>query len=75
MLLKQMRAAPDARAFHESELPPNHALWRDTRNSSGFCNVVISEDGTNPIGVHTRPYAFSHVRGSRNCRVLAKPGP
>ena len=75
MLLKQMRAAPDARAFHESELPPNHALWRDTRNSSGFCNVVISEDGTNPIGVHTRPYAFSHVLGSRNCRVLAKPGP
>ena len=71
MLLKQMEAAPDARMFYESKLPPNHKLWRDTRNASGSCNLVISEDGTNPIGVHTHPYAFSHALGSRNCRVSA----
>ena len=71
MLLKQMRAAPDARMFYESKLPLGHVLWRDTRNASGVCNLVISEDGNNPIRPHTRPYAFSHTLGSRNCRVSA----
>lgn len=71
MLLQHIQRAPDARTFHESKLPQNHALWRDARNASGLCNVVISEDGTNPIGVRTKPYAFSHVLGSRNCRNAA----
>ena len=65
MLLKQMETAPDARMFHESKLPPNHKLWRDTCNATGFCNLVISEDDGNPIRAHTHPYAFSHTPGSR----------
>ena len=69
MLLRNMQRAPDARMFYESALPPAHKLWRDPRNATGFCNQVISEDGNNPIHPHTHPYAFSHVLGSRNCRV------
>lgn len=71
MLLKRMQAAPDARTFHESKLQPGHPLWRDARNATGFCNHVISEDDRDPIGVRTRPYAYSHALGSRNCRVAA----
>ena len=71
MLFKQMQAAPDARMFYESRLPPGHKLWRDARNASGFCNHVISEDGNNPIHPHTRPFAYSHTLGSRDCRCIA----
>lgn len=67
MLLRHMQAAPDARMLQESKLPPGHALWRDTRNATGFCNHVISEEATNPINLRTKPYAFSHVLGSHNC--------
>mgnify|MGYP002814553384 CR=1 FL=1 len=71
MLYKQMQAAPDARMLYESRLPPGHKLWRDARNASSFCNHVISEDGSNPIHPHTRPFAYSHALGSRNCRCVA----
>ena len=70
MLFEAMENSPDARMFYESVLPTNHPLYHDPRNFTALCNYVISEDNALPIRVTTRPYAFSHVVGSRNCRAL-----